>query len=638
VALLSLALFLLAPVLTIAGQCHIKALEVPVTMNGLRPTLTAQINGVNAVFTLDSGAWWSHISPAAAEQYKLRPDSTRFPGMYEVGANGRADVKVATVATFTIFNVPIHKIDFLVGGSDPGAGTVGLLGQNILRFADIEYDLAQGSIHFLMAKDCKNNNLAYWVKPGEAFSRIDIQTATALEPHTVGTAYLNGAKIRVLFDTGATGSIVGLRAAEKAGIKPDSPGVEEAQDTTGIGRKWVKTWKATFPNLKIGDEEIHNARLRFADIGDFDLLLGADFFLSHHVYVASSQSKLYFTYNGGPVFNYAAAAARARAAATASAGSATSAAPIETPTSDATPTSGPAPTSGSRPTLASSESSAGAAASANTAASGTAARSAGASERSEPADAPALARRAAASAARHDFENALQDYNRAIELAPKEPPYFYQRALTQLSLGRTEAGAADIQTAIGLDPGYIDALFVRAEINQRKHAFAEVIEDLDAVDRLAPKEAAIRFQLAALYAGAKRSQASIDQLNLWIAHHPDDVELPKALNQRCWDRAVLDQGLDQALDDCNRAVRSQPKSAMLLDTRGFVHLRRKEFGAAIADYDTALKINPKLTWALYCRGVAKSRLGKERDGATDISAAVAQDAHIVERAKHFGFE
>ena len=30
------------------------------------------------------------------------------------------------------------------------------------------------------------------------------------------------------------------------------------------------------------------------------MLLGADFFLSHRIYVANSRDKLYFTYNGGP--------------------------------------------------------------------------------------------------------------------------------------------------------------------------------------------------------------------------------------------------------------------------------------------------------------------------------------------------
>jgi hypothetical protein len=81
--------------------------------------------------------------------------------------------------------------------------------------------------------------------------------------------------------------------------------VEPAGQGSGLGSRWVETWIATFPSLKIGDEEIRNARLRFADLGEIDMLLGADFFLSHRIYVASSKGKLYFTYNGGPVFNLA---------------------------------------------------------------------------------------------------------------------------------------------------------------------------------------------------------------------------------------------------------------------------------------------------------------------------------------------
>ena len=130
-----------------------------------------------------------------------------------------------------------------------------------------------------------------------------IESATPMSPHTVGTAYLNGAKVRVTFDTGAGSSIVGLRAAAKAGIKPDGPGVESAGNGSGIGRHEIQTWVANFPVLKIGDEEVYNARLRFGDLGDLDMLLGADFFLSHRIFVASSQGRVYFTYNGGPVFN-----------------------------------------------------------------------------------------------------------------------------------------------------------------------------------------------------------------------------------------------------------------------------------------------------------------------------------------------
>jgi hypothetical protein len=32
------------------------------------------------------------------------------------------------------------------------------------------------------------------------------------------------------------------------------------------------------------------------------MIIGADFFMAHRIYVARSQGKIYFTYKGGPVF------------------------------------------------------------------------------------------------------------------------------------------------------------------------------------------------------------------------------------------------------------------------------------------------------------------------------------------------
>ena len=134
---------------------------------------------------------------------------------------------------------------------------------------------------------------------------MDISYTTPLRPHTTGTATINGAKITVMFDTGAWNSVLSMKAAARAGVKPDTPGVVEAGYSSGIGRGRVKSYIAPFSSFKIGDgEEIKNARLRIADIDldEGDMLLGADFFLSHHVFVANSQHRLYLTYNGGPGF------------------------------------------------------------------------------------------------------------------------------------------------------------------------------------------------------------------------------------------------------------------------------------------------------------------------------------------------
>src|SRR6185295_4306693 len=46
--------------------------ELKVTMDGMRPTIAAKINGRDAKFVADSGAFYSVIGTASAEEYDLR--------------------------------------------------------------------------------------------------------------------------------------------------------------------------------------------------------------------------------------------------------------------------------------------------------------------------------------------------------------------------------------------------------------------------------------------------------------------------------------------------------------------------------------------------------------------------------------
>ncbi len=591
-----LSLLLIVPRLAHAtGGCRLAQLaSVPITMNGLRPTVEAQINGSPALLALDSGAFWSMLSPAAAQQYQLHVDFNRAPGMYIRGIGGATEVGLTTVKIFTIFNVPVHNVDFLVGGSEPGRGTVGILGQNILRIADIDYDLAKGTMTLIKPEDCRHVDLAYWVKAGETYNALEIDATSPMEPHTTGRVNLNGAKIQVIFDTGATNSMVGLRAAAAAGLKPGDPGVEPSGYTTGIGSKPVQTWIATFPVLKIGDEEVRNARLRFGDLGSFGMLLGADFFLSHRVYVANSQHKLYFTYNGGPVF-----ALNPRSSAPAAAANGAAEAPPDL--SAAQPGSAPAEASDN-----------------------------------SPANAGDLARRAAASAARRDFDHALQDFNRAVELSPATASYYYQRAMVEFQLRQTETGAIDIDKAITLNPGYIEALMVRAQYRGSKRDTPGALADLDTVDRLAPKQSDVRLTLAMLYGRLNHPAQVITQMNLWIPDHEQDPRVIAAYNDRCWSRALLGQDVEEALRDCNAGLRLNPHSADVLDSRGLVNLRRNQLDKAIADYDESLKINPKKAWSLYGRGIAELRKGMAAKGQSDVDAAKALAPKLPELALQYG--
>jgi len=302
-----------------AGACTLtRAPDMPVTMSGLRPMVHAQINGTDALLVADSGSFFNLMTRAgvAAAHLRLEPERDLY-------VEGGERAEMAFAETFTLMGLTVHDVPFIVAGNEFGEQAIGLVAQNVLRATDVEYDLANGVIRLVQPRECKGTPLAYWARAaGQPYSVVDIELATAVEPHTRGIAYLNGTRIRVLFDTGTPMSVLTLEAAKRAGITPSSPGVVAGGVQGGLRRGTYNTWIAPFTSFKIGDEEPQDARLRFGDLhlADVDMLIGADFFLSHRIYMASSQGKLYFTYNGGPVFDLTAPHASAAMPASPTAG------------------------------------------------------------------------------------------------------------------------------------------------------------------------------------------------------------------------------------------------------------------------------------------------------------------------------
>ncbi|HET8613363.1 MAG TPA: aspartyl protease family protein [Sphingomonas sp.] len=567
-----LALFAAAPAL---AKCEVKQLaELPITMVGMRPMAPVKINGQDARLIADSGAFYSVISPGAAAEYGLKP--TPMPGFYMAGVGGDAALSVAKVKSLDLAGIQLHDMEFLVGGSEPGGA--GVLGQNVLGFADVEYDLEHGAIRLMKSSDCYHANLAYWAG-SRLFSMLTIEERSPRQPHTIATVELNGVEIRAVFDTGAATSILSLHAAARAGVKPDSPGVKDGGYEGGFGRHVTRTWIAPFASLKIGGEEIRNPKLRIGDIGGMaDMLIGADFFLSHRVYVANRMRRMFFTYDGGPVFNITPRSVVDG-----------NGAKIALPADDA----------------------------------------------AAPTDAAGFSRRGAAEMARHDLAAAIDDFGRAIALAPSEPRYFLQRAVAYARQKQKGKAEADLDAAIKLAPGNVDARLTRAGLRyEDDHAGA--LADLDAAAAAAPQAADERRRIANLYSGLDAFGKAIAEDDLWIKYHPDDRRLPAALNERCWDRAMLGEELAKALDDCDAAVHKTPHTATFLDSRGMVHLRRGENDKAIRDYDEALTLAPKTAWSLYGRGVAERRKGMKAKGDADIAAATAIDPKLPARAKALG--
>jgi hypothetical protein len=280
-----------------------KLAELKVTMNGMRPMVEARLNGHEGKFVVDSSSYYNVISsPGAAKSaLKLKPP----PGWLAAkGPDGKTLLSVGVADELLVGDMRFKNIEFLAGGNDSGSGGEGVIGQTLFQGYDVEYDLANGVIRLMKPDGCSDAQLAYWVSGNQAFSIVDINPTTPAQPFVSGVAQLNGAQVHVLFDTGATASRISSQAAQRAGLKANPSDLVDAGYAVGIGRPAVMTHVAPFSTFKVGDEEIRNLRLRVGDTREgTDMLLGADFFVSHRIYVSNAQHKLYFTYNGGPVFS-----------------------------------------------------------------------------------------------------------------------------------------------------------------------------------------------------------------------------------------------------------------------------------------------------------------------------------------------
>lgn len=563
-----------------------KVTDLPVTMTGMRPLIGAQVNGTDEKFLLDSGAFFSSMSTAVAADLKLK---LSVSGGSVVGVGGTTRTWLTKVRDFAFLGATFHDVEFLVFGSEtpPAAG---IIGQNLLARFDVEYDLGNGIVRLFKPENCARTALAYWTA-GKGFSLMDINAPDQYNPHTVGVAYVNGHKLRAMFDTGASTSVLALDSARNIGIDVNSPGVVAAGYSFGIGRGVAKSYIVPVASFKIGDdEEIKNTRVRVANfqLRDADMLVGADFFLSHHVFVSNSQHKLYLTYSNGPVFNLADA-------------------PAAVP--DEAPAEKPAPAAADAPAEA-------------------------------PADAGELARLGAATAARRDFVHALAYLSKAVELQPENAEILYERARIYRDSGAAAPALSDLDRVIVLKPDSIDALIMRAQLRLAQKKIADTIADLDQAAQLAPPQSDLHFRLAQLYEGSANPARAIKQWDLWIDAHPVDARFVYALGERCYMRALQNQDLSAALSDCNRAMRlvdmRLADNAGLSANHGTVRLRQGAYDKAISDFNDCLKLQPKNVRALYGRGIAKIREKKQQDGETDIDAAVAISHDIKENLAPFG--
>jgi clan AA aspartic protease (TIGR02281 family) len=253
-----------------APHCrYVNLKSIPVTFENERLNIDGTVNDQPIKMFVDTGAANTILTRTGAERLGLKLGHGRAVG----GVGGESRGYQAYLDKVSIGPVEGKHITLPVfWDSSLDSGLDGLVGSDFLFQRDLDLSVKDHQMRIMHPLNCKAGiNLAYWDQDASVVPMQEVlPDSTGQQGGDQGrevTVVINGQKLRAHIDSGAPNTLIDLAAAKRAGITPDSPGVEKRKGQGGgIGKQRYDVWLATFDTFALGDEVIPNAKVEIADM------------------------------------------------------------------------------------------------------------------------------------------------------------------------------------------------------------------------------------------------------------------------------------------------------------------------------------------------------------------------------------
>jgi len=220
----------------------------------------------------------------------------------------------------------------------------------------------------------------------------------------------------------------------------------------------------------------------------------------------------------------------------------------------------------------------------------------------------------------------------ASENTPSAALFYKNRGVAKYRKGRYDSALEDFTQAVKLRRNYFEAMIDRGIVYADLGKYEKAVEDYDAVIEARPNDPSVFVDRGALYVREEKFEQALADFDHAIKVQPGYAG---AYSSRCFANAIIGH-LQLAMDDCNVALDIDPVLQTALDARGFTYLKLGKYDLAQADYGVALKQAVQDPNALYGRGMAEALLGDGAGAETDIAAAKKIDASIEDEFARWG--
>jgi tetratricopeptide (TPR) repeat protein len=220
--------------------------------------------------------------------------------------------------------------------------------------------------------------------------------------------------------------------------------------------------------------------------------------------------------------------------------------------------------------------------------------------------------------AQQHYEEAIVDLNAAIELDSKNPDFYEAKGVAQFLLKRYDDALESLNTAIELAPDSALLVANRARIFAIQGNHAKALDELGKALQLEPRSLPVLLLRARVYQQAKDMKHAMDDVNEVLRIRPG---YPEGLQVH----ALLSAGngkLDEAIGDLEELKDISPNNMELRLQLGMFYSAGKRPQQAVDTFTQILTDDSKNWMAYRGRADAQLSLGKQAEARSDYEAAL----------------
>jgi tetratricopeptide (TPR) repeat protein len=225
-----------------------------------------------------------------------------------------------------------------------------------------------------------------------------------------------------------------------------------------------------------------------------------------------------------------------------------------------------------------------------------------------------------------NFDKALEDYNKAIDLDPNFAQAYYNRGLQFQDKEDFDKAIQDYTKAISVDQKYKEAYYNRGNAFMKEGDSNKAIQDYSKAISIDTKYADAYYNRGSAYEGKGDIDKAVEDYSKAINSNSKLIDAYLARGNLFHARGES----DKAIQDYTKAIFADPKFAKAYYNRGSLYFNKGDIDKAIIDYTEAINLDQQYTTAYYNRGRALASKGIFDKALSDFSHAIAIDSKVAD--------